>query len=85
MELMTKCTRIRIRKEIFENISSNFDKFWAVLTNFSEKISKKNLKDRTKPGNMYYLVRFVNRTKLGTVLIETVLRRGSPFFSLMKE
>ena len=30
-------------------------------------------KNRTKPGNPYYLVLFVNRTKPGTVLIETVL------------
>ena len=28
-------------------------------------------------GNLYYLVRFVNFTKLGTVLIETVLNKES--------
>ena len=33
----------------------------------------KFLKNRTKLGNSYYLVLFVNRTKPGTVLIETVL------------
>ena len=32
--------RIRIMTEIFEKNSINFDKLWAVLTNFSEKISK---------------------------------------------
>ena len=32
-------------------------------------------KKTTKPGNPYYLVRFVNRTKLGTVLSGTVLSR----------
>ena len=32
--------RIRIMTEIFEFFFINFDKLWAVLTNFSEKISK---------------------------------------------
>ena len=33
------------------------------------------LKNGTKPGNQYYLVRFVNCTKPGTALIETVLSK----------
>ena len=32
--------RIRIMTEIFDFFRINFDKLWAVLTNFSEKISK---------------------------------------------
>ena len=32
----------------------------------------KFLKNGTKPENLYYLVLFVNHTKPGTVLIETV-------------
>ena len=36
--------------EIFEKNSINFDKLWAVLTNFSENFSK-ILKNGTKPGN----------------------------------
>ena len=39
-------------------------------------------KNRTKPGNPYYLVLFVNRTKPGTVLIETVLIRESLYSNL---
>ena len=35
-----------------------------------------------KPGNPYYLVLFVNRTKPGTVLIETVLFRESLYSNL---
>ena len=38
-------------------------------------------KNHTKPGNPYYLVLFVNRTKLGTVLIETVLS-GESLYSI---
>ena len=38
-------------------------------------IPTKYEKNRTKPGNPYYLVLFENRTKPGTVLSETVLSR----------
>ena len=40
-------------------------------------IPTKYEKNRTKPGNPYYLVLFENRTKLGTVLSETVLSGDS--------
>ena len=36
-------------------------------------------KNRTKPGNQYYLALFVNRTKPGIVLSETVLS-GDPLY-----
>ena len=39
-------------------------------------------KNRTKPGNPYYLVLFENRTKLGTVPSETVLS-GDPLYYLL--
>ena len=38
-------------------------------------------KNRTKPGNPYYLVLFANRTKPGTVLIETVLSGESLYMN----
>ena len=34
-------------------------------------------KNRTKPGNPYYLVLFENRTKPGTILSETILSGDS--------
>ena len=34
-------------------------------------------KNHTKPGNLYYLVLFENRTKPGTILSETVLSGDS--------
>ena len=37
-------------------------------------------KNRTKWGNPYYLVLFVNRTKPGTILIETVLSGESLYY-----
>ena len=37
-------------------------------------------KNRTKPGNPYYLVLFENCTKQGTVLSETVLSEDSLYF-----
>ena len=40
-------------------------------------------KNRTKPGNPYYLVLFENRTKPGTVLSETVLS-GDSLYKLCK-
>ena len=43
------------------------------------KKMKKIEKNRTKPGNPYYLVLFENRTKPGTVLSETVLS-GDPLY-----
>ena len=43
-------------------------------------VSTKFKKNRTKPGNPYYLVLFENRTKPGTVLSETVLSRDSLYF-----
>ena len=42
-------------------------------------IPTKYEKNRTKPGNPYYLVLFGNRTKSGTVLSETVLS-GDPLY-----
>ena len=42
----------------------------------------KNEKNRTKPGNPYYLVLFENRTKPGTLLSETVLS-GDPLYLLL--
>ena len=39
-----------------------------------------NSKNRTKWGNPYYLVLFVNRTKPGTILIETVLSGESLYY-----
>ena len=49
-------------------------KFWKKLN-----IPTKYEKNRTKPGNPYYLVLFENRTKPGTVLSETVLS-GDPLY-----
>ena len=48
---------------------------WNVEKN--ENIPTKSEKNRTKPGNPYYLVLFENRTKPGTVLSETVLSGDS--------
>ena len=42
-------------------------------------IPTKYEKNRTKPGNPYYLVLFENRTEAGTVLSETVLS-GDPLY-----
>ena len=42
-------------------------------------------KNRTKPGNWYYLVQFVNRTKTGIVLSETVLSGESLYFVLLSK
>ena len=40
-------------------------------------------KNRTKPGNPYYLVLFENRTKPGTVLSETVLSGDSLYLKTL--
>ena len=56
-------------------MSHNFPEF------FLRRLKKvETEKKRTKPGNLYYLVMFENRTKPGTVLSETVLSGDSPHF-----
>ena len=45
LELLTKCTKIRILTEIFFQIAE-------ILTIFIEKLSK-SLQNRTKPGNSF--------------------------------
>ena len=47
------------------------------------KTMNKFEKNRTKPRNPYYLVQFENRTKLGTVLSETVLS-GDPLYLIFE-
>ena len=50
-----------------------------IFGNFLEKIAlNQKMALFTKPGNPYYLVLFENRTKLGTVLSETVLSIWGP-------
>ena len=48
------------------------------------KKMKKIEKNRTKPGNPYYLVLFENRTKPGTILSETVLSGDPLYFIFLK-
>ena len=62
-----------------------FSDFWNNHQRLIVKVGKKlNIptkfeKNRTKPGNPYFLVLFENRTKPGTVLSETVLS-GDPLY-----
>jgi hypothetical protein len=67
LELMVKCTRCRILMEIFEKISSNLP---TLVKNFQ------------KTGESTNLVLFANRTKPGTVLIESVLS-GESLYTYM--
>ena len=58
-----------VRSQTFAIITNRLIvKCWKKLN-----IPTKYEKNRTKPGNPYYLVLFENRTKPGTVLSETVL------------
>ena len=57
---------------------------FAIITNTliekNQIFQQKFEKNRTKPGNPYYLVLFQNRTKPGTALSETVLS-GDPLYN----
>ena len=65
-----------IRSQTFAIITNRLIvKCWKKKIN----IPTKNEKNRTKPGNPYYLVLFEYRTKPGTVLSETVLS-GDPLY-----
>ena len=46
-------------------------------------IPTKYEKNRTKPGNPYYLVLFEKRTKPGTVLSETILSGDSLYLGTL--